>query len=387
MLAASGRVEDCISLFDTSYVIDAVAHGVPWSLLCEQAKTVYGMACESGKLENVLRVQLALSTLSQVNEHFEYWLERRPFLHLEELVGMDYMVPPLNKETATLYATTLERCLWLLKDAGCTEQSDELYGIWFSGLTPLTALSLLSDSNEEDVVIEEDDSASMLMSAWGGLAATRGLDFDDFLFADDLWGDAESLQCRFRDAFVRGLLMQSSLEDDDLSKIAGLSITIEAATNMMRDLLTGALPASRTAQRAFFSKLSAYSFKLEIGTMAYALCLSEGLHVSSAGRSEPLLCHREGNVYSEGFTLGLFAESFIFGYESDRDGFDAMGLDMDATIAWMDRSDREYLSIVRTLRASACLGYAVGHGATILPGTDEARVWGSGPRPRIGPAY
>lgn len=235
MLAASGRVEDCISLFDTSYVIDAVAHGVPWSLLCEQAKTVYGMACESGKLENVLRVQLALSTLSQVNEHFEYWLERRPFLHLEELVGMDYMVPPLNKETATLYATTLERCLWLLKDAGCTEQSDELYGIWFSGLTPLTALSLLSDSNEEDVVIEEDDSASMLMSAWGGLAATRGLDFDDFLFADDLWGDAESLQCRFRDAFVRGLLMQSSLEDDDLSKIAGLSITIEAATNMMRD--------------------------------------------------------------------------------------------------------------------------------------------------------
>lgn len=57
----------------------------------------------------------------------------------------------------------------------------------------------------------------MLMSAWGGLAATRGLDFDDFLFADDLWVDAESLQCRFRDAFVRGLLMQSSLEDDDLS--------------------------------------------------------------------------------------------------------------------------------------------------------------------------
>lgn len=59
--------------------------------------------------------------------------------------------------------------------------------------------------------------------------------------------------------------MQSSLEDDDLSKIAGLSITVDAATNMMRDLLTGALPASRTAQRAFFSKLSDYSFKLEIG--------------------------------------------------------------------------------------------------------------------------
>lgn len=376
LLAASGRVGDCISLFDTSYVIDAVAHGVPWSLLCEQAKTVYGMACESGKLENVLRVQLALSTLSQVNEHFEYWLERRPFLHLEELVGMDYMVPPLNKETATLYATTLERCLWLLKDAGCTEQSDELYGIWFSGLSPLTVLNLLSDPNEEDGVLRQDDGTSMLMSAWGSLAATRGLDFDNFLFAEDLGGDAEDLQCRFRDAFVRGLLVQSSLEDDDLSKIAGLSITVEAATNIMRDLLTGALPASRTAQRAFFSKLSAYSFKLEIGTMAYALCLSEGQCVSSAGRSKPLLCHREGNVYSEGFTLGLFAESFIFGYESDCDGFDAMALDMNASIAWMDRSAREYLSLVRTLRASACLGYAVGHGAAILPRTDEARVLG-----------
>lgn len=374
LLAASGRVEECISLFDTSYVIDAVAHGVPWSLLCEQAKTVYGMACKSGELENVLRAQLALSTLSQVNERFEYWLERRPFLHLEELVGMDYMVPPLNKETATLYATTLERCLWLLKDAGCTEQSDELYGIWFSGLTPLTVLNLLSDPDEEDGVIRQDDGTSMLMSAWGGLAATRGLDFDDFLSADDLGGDAEDLQCRFRDAFVRGLLMRSSLEDDDLAKIAELQITIEAATNMMRDLLTGALPASSAAQRAFFSKLSAYSFMPEIATMAYALCLSEGLCVSSAGRSKPLLCHREGNVYSQGFTLALFAESFIFGYESDCDGFDAMALNMNVSIAWMDRSAREYLSLVRTLRASACLGYAVGHGAAILPGTDEARV-------------
>ena len=382
LLAASGRAEDCISLFDTSYVIDAVAHGVPWSLLCEQAKTVYGMACESGELENVLRVQLALSTLSQVNEHFEYWLERRPFLHLEELVGMDYMVPPLNKETATLYATTLERCLWLLKDAGCTEQSDELYGIWFSGLSPLTALSLLSDSNEEDGAFRQDDGTSMLMSAWGGLAAARGLDFNDFLFAADFEGDAEELQYCFRDAFVRGLLMRSSLEDDDLSKIAGLSITAEAATKMMRDLLTGTLPASRAAQHAFFSKLSAHSFKLEIGTMAYALCLSEGLHVSNSDRSKPLLCHREGSVYSEGFTVGLFAESFIFGYESDCDGFDAMALDVDATIAWMDRSDREYLPLVRTLRAAACLGYAVRHGAAILPGTDEARVleeWAQAP--------
>ncbi len=376
LLAASRRVEECINLFDASYVIDAVAHGVPWRILCEQAKTVYGMACESGELENVLRVQLALSTLSQVNEHFEYWLERRPFLHFEELVGMDYMVPPLSKETAALYATTLDRCLWLLKDVGCAEQSDELYGIWFSGLSPLAALSLLSDSNEEDGAFRQDDGTSMLMSAWGGLAAARGLDFDDFLFAADLGGDAEDLRSRFRDAFVRGLLMRPSLEDEDLSRIAELPITGDAAADTMRDLLTGALPASRAARCAFFTKLSAYSFRREIGTMAYALCLSEGLLVSGTDRSKPLLCHREGSVYREGFTVGLFAESFVFGYESDCDGFDTMTLDMDASIAWMDRSNREYLSLVRTLRASACLGYAVGHDEAILPGTDEARVLG-----------
>lgn len=175
LLAASGRVEECINLFDTSYVIDAVAHGVPWKLLCEQAKTVYGMACKSGELENVLRVQLALSTLSQVNEHFEYWLERRPFLHFEELVGMDYMVPPLNKETAALYATTLDRCLWLLKDTGCTEQSDELYGIWFSGLSPLAALKILSDPSEDDGNFSQDDGPSTLMSSWAGSPPPAGL--------------------------------------------------------------------------------------------------------------------------------------------------------------------------------------------------------------------
>ena len=374
LLAASGRVEECINLFDTSYVIDAVAHGVPWRLLCEQAKTVYGMACESGELENVLRVQLALSTLSQVNEHFEYWLERRPFLHFEELVGMDYMVPPLNKETAALYATTLDRCLWLLKDVGRAEQSDELYGIWFSGLSPSVALGILSDSDEDDGVFHQDDGSSMLMSAWGRFVAARGLDFDEFLSAGDLGDDADDLRLRFRDAFVRGLLMRSPLEGDDASRIAELPITGGAAADMMRDVLTGVLPASRGARCAFFLKLSAYSFRREIGTMAYALCLSEGLPVSGAGRPGPLLCHREGNAYREGFTVGLFAESFVFGYESDCGGFDSMALDMEAAIAWMDRSDREYLSIVRALRASACLGYAVGHGKAILPGTREARA-------------
>lgn len=374
LLAASGRAEECINLFDTSYVIDAVAHGVPWKLLCEQAKTVYGMACESGELENVFRVQLALSTLSQVNEHFEYWLERRPFLHFEELVGMDYMVPPLNKETAALYATTLNRCLWLLKDAGRTEQSDELYGIWFSGLSPLTALKILSDPNEDDGVFSQDDGPSTLMSSWGGFAAARGLDPNELLSAGDLGDSADDLRSHFQDAFVRGLLLRSPIEDDDVSRIAGLSVTRGAATDMVRDVLTGVLPASRAARCAFFSKLSACSFELEIGTMAYALCLSEGLPVPDADRPRPLLGNREGNAYQEGFTAGLFAESFIFGYESDQGDFDAMALDMEAAIAWMDRSHREYLSFVRTLRASACLGYAVGHGKAILPGTREARV-------------
>lgn len=374
LLAASGRVEECINLFDTSYVIDAVAHGVPWRLLCEQAKTVYRMACESGELENVLRVQLALSTLSQVNEHFEYWLERRPFLHFEELVGMDYMVPPLNKETAALYATTLNRCLWLLKDAGRTEQSDELYGIWFSGLSPLTALKILSDPNEDDGGLSQDDGPSTLMSSWGGFAAARGLDPNELLSAGDLGDSADDLRSHFQDAFVRGLLLRSPIGDEDVSRIAGLSVTRGAATDMVRDVLSGVLPASRASRCAFFSKLSACSFELEIGTMAYALCLSEGLPVPNADRPRPLLGNREGNAYQEGFTAGLFAESFIFGYESDQGDFDAMALDMEAAIAWMDRSHREYLSLVRTLRASACLGYAVGHGKAILPGTREARV-------------
>lgn len=336
LLAASGRVEECIDLFGTSYVIDAVAHGVPWRLLCEQAKTVYGMACESGELENVLRVQLALSTLSQVNEHFEYWLERRPFLHFEELVGMDYMVPPLSKETAALYATTLDRCLWLLKDAGCAEQSDELYGIWFSGLSPLAALKILSDPNEDGGVLRQDDGPSTLMSSWGGFAAARGLDFNEFLSDGGLGDDADELRSRFRDAFVKGLLLRSPAEDDDVSKIAELPITKDAAADMMRDVLTGALPASRDARCAFFSKLSADSFGRGIGTMAYVLCLSEGLPVSDADRPRLLLGQREGSVYQEGFTADLFAESFIFGYESDGDGFDAMALDMEAAIAWMD---------------------------------------------------
>ncbi|MFQ9742816.1 MAG: hypothetical protein ACLRX5_10330, partial [Slackia sp.] len=84
---------------------------------------------------------------------------------------------------------------------------------------------------------------------------------------------------------------------------------------------------------------------------------------------------REGGVYEDGFTLGLFAESFIFGYESDRDGFGSMMLDMQKAIAWIDNSHREYLSFIRALRASACLGYSVGHDEAVRPGTREACVF------------
>ena len=372
LLAASRRVEECIDLFGTSYVIDAVAHGVPWRLLCEQAKTVYGMACESGELENVLRVQLALSTLSQVNEHFEYWLERRPFLHFEELVGMDYMVPPLSKETAALYATTLDRYLWLLKDAGCAEQSDELYGIWFSGLSPLAALKILSDPNEDGGVLRQDDGPSTLMSSWGGFAAARGLDFNEFLSDGGLGDDADELRSRFRDAFVKGLLLRSPAEDDDVSKIAELPITKDAAADMMRDVLTGALPASRDVR----SSRSSLPTRLGAGSVPWPTSCACPRGCRCPMRTGPGCCWGKGRAASTKRALPPTC--------SPRALSSATNPMATASMPWRwtwkrrlpgwTRSGGEYLSLIRTLRASACLGYAVGHGEAILPGTGEARA-------------
>lgn len=374
LLASSGRSEECINLFDTSHIIDAVAHGIPWWNLCEQAMTVYGFACESRSLENVFRVQLALSTLSQINEHFEYWLEHRPFLRVEELVGMDYMVPPFNRETIALYTTALDRCLWLLKDAGCVEQCNELYSIWFSELTPLKATKMLFDSDEDSGHYWQEDDLAMLMSTWGELAAARGLDCDEPPVGSDVTPDMENLLSNYRNAYMRSTLKWCQPEDDIAAKIAKILITEDAAIGMMRDVLSGSLPASRAARCAFFLRLSPYSFGRALGTMAYALCLSEGLPVPDVSRNRPLLCLREGGVYDDNFTLSLFAESFIFGYESDCDSFGSMILDMQEALAWVDDSHREYLSFVRALRASACLGYSMGHDKAIQLGTGEARV-------------
>ena len=375
LLALSGRTEECIFLFDTSYVINAVAHGVPWRVLSDQAKTVYRIACESGKLEYVFRIQLALSTLSQIYKHFDYWLERRPFLHLEGLVGMDYMVPPLNKESAALYAAMLGRCLWLLKDVGRVEQSDELYGIWLSGLTPSKAAEMLSNPDGDSKRYQQEDNLSLLMSAWGELEAARGIDCDEPPAGSDAASGTEELLSEYRDAYVRGLLKWSSPGDDIAAKISEIPITADAAANMMRDVLSGALPAPRIARCAFFSRLASYSFKRALGTMAYALCLSEGLAVPDVGRDRPLLHSREGGFFDKEFTLGLFAEGFVFGYESDCDGFGPMVLGMQEAIAWMDGGGREYLPFVRALRVSACLGYSLGHDEAIQPGTDEASVF------------
>lgn len=382
LLASAGRVEECIDLFDTSYIIDAVAHGVPWRLLREQAKTVFGVACESRSLEKVFRVQLALTTLSQINEHFEYWLERRPFLHLEALVGMDYMVPPLCKDTADLYSTMLDRCLWLSKEAGCAEQSNELYSIWLSGLTPAKAAEMLSETDGGNRWFRQEDGPSMLMSSWGAFSAAHGLSYDELRDNQSSTPDAEKLLSCFRDAYVRGSLEWSPAEDDISERIAGIPITADAATNMMRDVLSGALPASRVARCTLFSRLAPCSFERELGTLAYALCLSEGEAAPEAKRERPLLAPREGSVYSQDFTLGLFAEAFIFGFESGRIGFESLVLSAQTATEWIDSSHREYLPFVRTLRAAVCLGYSMGHDKPILSGTKEALVleeWAQAP--------
>lgn len=374
LLASAGRVEECIDLFDTSYVIDAVAHGVPWRLLREQAKTTFGVACESRSIEKVFRVQLALTTLSQINEHFEYWLERRPFLHLEALVGMDYMVPSLCKDTADLYAAMLDRCLWLSKEAGCAELSNELYNIWLSGLTPAKAAEMLSGTDGDNGWYRQEDGPSMFMSSWGALSAARGLSYDELRDNHSSLPDSEDLLSCFRDAYVRGFLEWPTAEDSVSERIAGIPISVDASTNMMRDVLSGALSASRVARCALFSRLAPYSFERELGTLAYALCLSEGEAVPETGRERPLLAPREGGVYSQDFTLGLFAEAFIFGFESGCSGFESLVLGAQTATDWIDSSHREYLPFVRTLRAAVCLGYSIGHDKPILPGTKEALV-------------
>lgn len=381
LLACSGRAEECIGLFDTSFVIDAVAHGVPWRILCEQAKTVYGLACEDGKLESVFRVQLALSTLSQINEHFEYWLERRPFLHFDGLVGMDYMVPPLSRETAALYSTMLDRCLWLLKFAECAEQSEELYGIWFSELTPLKAARILSDSNEGGRRIQQEDDSTLLMSAWGEFAAAGGIGYDEPVPGSAATPYVEMLLVNYRNAYVRGLLKWCATQGA-IEGFPKIRISEEAALDMIRDTLIGTLPASHAARCEFFSRLASHSYNRASGTLAYVLCLSEGLTLPDLGRGRPLLHSREGGLHDREFSLELFAESFVFGYESNCDDFESMALDVEKAIAWIDDSNREYLSFIRSLRASACLGYSIGHSRVIESGTKESdvfREWSKAP--------
>lgn len=374
LLASAGHVEECIDLFDTSYVIDAVAHGVPWQLLREQAKTTYELACESRNLEKVFKVQLALTTLSQINEHFEYWLERRPFLHLEALVGMDYVVPPLCENTADQYATMLDRCLWLSKEAGCAELSNELYNIWLSGLTPAKAAEILSRADGDDGRYRHEDGPSRFMSSWGAFSAARGHSYDELRINHSPLLDTEYLLSCFRDAYVRGTLEWATAEDSVSERIAEIPISADATTNMMRDVLSGALSASRVARCILFSWLARYSFEWELGTLAYALCLSEGEAVPEAKRERPLLAPREGNVYNQDFSLALFAEAFIFGFESVCSGFDSLVLSAQTATDWIDGSHREYLPFVRTLRAAVCLGYSMGHDKPILPGTKEALV-------------
>lgn len=370
VLSAANRVAECLKIFDTDFVISAIAQGAPWSLMEEQAVTVYEMACNSRDLVNVQRAQSAIATLSQINERTMYYEQTYPNIVDDCLSAFDVIRIPLNSNSVFAYKAALERILWL-QSADAIDASSEMFEIWYGPFNPSAFVALLQNGDDSFQNIEHIVSEIMIL--WGRYSAQIGKEYVEC--TPDYVPDQsfeESLRC-FKDGFVIEKLRQAQTTSDAQYSMSSLGLSAQAIKEVLNDYLIGRDQISNASFLYITRKLIAQPEDRQLlVTQFMAIALSNGEVIEIGDLEERLLRKRNGFYYSSDSTFQLVAESFLFGYYCGKSGFKEACSEAEELLFWIDPNENNYLSLINRVRASVCLGYSAAHHLTIAKATPEA---------------
>lgn len=194
--------------FTSSFVIDALAEGISKKRLAEYAQLSYDMSCVTKDEQAFFNTYLAIKTLYQHGEYYEYYDFKYQSTDYPELSTIDIAeirAIPLSIETLEEYSAVLSLCTKLV-NSKTTEYIDRamaLYEKWFGMLTPYTFASLWDGGRSENAWELRNSDVGRILHQWGSVFSMLKIPLpcmedpssDVDAVARVVWGDAYFENC------------------------------------------------------------------------------------------------------------------------------------------------------------------------------------------------
>ncbi len=177
LLCSAERKELIPKYFTPEFVIEALAEGVSKVRLAEFVQLSYEEACSARNEQYFLNTYLAIKTLHQHENYFEYYDRKYVSNDHPELENIDISEIrrlPLSKCNLNEYSRVLSLCVNLYSCADTQKQSRalSLYHRWFSKLTPSSFVKLcMQDIDEEKLWEIKNHEVGRFIETWGKAAS------------------------------------------------------------------------------------------------------------------------------------------------------------------------------------------------------------------------
>lgn len=177
-LLQCAKKEDLIpQYFTTEFVINALAEGISLVRLDEFAHLSYNAACKNRDYVGYRNTYLAVKTLYQHKQYYEYFEKEYISRDYPEIATIDISEVrslPIKRENLDEFGKVLELCnkLYSSEKKEHKERALRLYDKWLNGCSPLSFVPLCSDTVSEENAWElRSTETGSFLQHWGTVAA------------------------------------------------------------------------------------------------------------------------------------------------------------------------------------------------------------------------
>lgn len=177
LLQCAEKSELIPKYFNTEFVINALAEGTSHARLDEFAHLSYDAACKNRDYIGYRNTYLAVKTLYQHKQYYEYYGKRYKTTDYPEISSIDIAevrALPISNENLDEYNRVLTLCekLYFSEKEEHRDRAQNLYHKWFCAYSPLSFVPLCADMVSEENAWELNSTEiGFFLQHWGTVTA------------------------------------------------------------------------------------------------------------------------------------------------------------------------------------------------------------------------
>lgn len=359
LLIHADRQDLVPEFFTDTFVIKALAEHTPESRLEEYAQYSYDAVLKLKKENFFISTYLAIKTLSQHQEYYEYYGRSQNIFDYAKLNKIDLVelqVIPLSLESIPKYSKVLELCeaLNTSDSPEHKERGINLYAQWFGKLSPLDLLPFYHEPLKKQFgEIEKQDAAVSFLKEWGAVAAKIKQPIPFSMTDKQLAQNELIVVLSFGDAFFNKAFDEGDYSQALQALQTGL-VSIDNYAKKLEDLL---FSDGRALLSFKLGKIISHFQNIPTELLANAiLALNEQEVVFSPTKfvfSPPILNSHFYESEETSFVIVLY--SFLIGYTRYLDDDSIIFSDANNALSSINDTDSQSLEVLHKMARLACL--------------------------------